>query len=339
MRQFKQSMEQGLFLPVYLFHGDEPFLIDQALRLLEQKAVGGEDWNLERFDGESVRVADVVNAAATIPFFGNRRLVEVRNIPWLVKKKTEDDAEAAEDDIAPLLNYLAAPNASTILAFTLLGTAEKRRKLVKAVEKAGRLVDCSAYRGEELLLWLREEASQRGYTVERRALEYLTLAAGNNMAYLQNELDKLCAYCGPRREISLADAELLASRGSNLSIFELMDALAAKDAQKSILLFRKMTKEGEAPQKILAMFGKQFRDMLGVKELAAQGMRPREVAGQLGIHPFVAEKYSRSCRAFRTSSLLQALELLLNADIANKSGEGELGNLLETVILRICGAL
>ncbi|MEG1501662.1 MAG: hypothetical protein RR396_06855, partial [Clostridiales bacterium] len=144
------------------------------------------------------------------------------------------------------------------------------------------------------------------------------------------------SYIGDEPVIHLADVEAVASRGSLLTIFSLMDAVAARNAHRSIDLFRLMIKEGEAQQKILSMLAKQFRDILAVGELAKKGLKSKEISRQLELHPFVAEKYLEKCRIFSFGELIKALELLLNADIANKTGQGELQNLLEVAIMRIC---
>lgn len=334
-------MKLGLFSPVYLFYGDEPLLIEEALALLKEKS-GADVWNTEILEGEECSPVQAAASASTATFFGSRRLVVVKDIPWLGRapKKTEEEDEPAPAgaDAEPLLAYLAAPNPEAILALTLKGQPDKRRKLVKAIEKSGRLINCQPYRGEELFHWMEAEAKARGYVLPRPAMELLHLACGNQMAYLRQEIHKICTYCGDKKTIELADAEAIMSRGSLIHIFELMDQAAARNALKSVALFQTMTKEGEPPQKILAMLGRQFRDMLGVKELAGQGMKPREIAGLLGMHPFVAEKYYKSSRNFSSLELIRFMELLLNADIANKSGEGELHNLLETALMQICGS-
>jgi len=347
MRQFQQSMKLGIFSPVYLFFGNEPFLIDKGLDLLRESALGNDTFNLDIFDGETSSPKDVAEAAMTSPFFGERRLVVVKNIPWLARKRSkvineedDEDESAPGVDINPLLEYLEEPNPSAILALTMEGNAEKSRKLVKMVQKVGRLVECSAYKGEELLVWLNQEVRHRGYQAERRALDLLILACGNNMMYLNNELDKLCLYCRETKNITAEAAHLMVSQTSALSIFDLLDAVAMKDGVRSISLFRKMTKEGEPAQKILAMMGKQFRDMLGVKELASQGLKAREIADRLNLRSvYMVEKYIRYARCFSSQTLLSAMEQLLNADVANKSGQGELDNLLEIAILRICGSM
>lgn len=335
MNSFQKNIQLGLYSPVYLFYGDEPLLIEECLTLLAEKVVGDNQWNYELLEGESCSPLKAREAALQMPFFG-RRLVVVRNIPWLTKKKNQDEEKDASD-LEAILNYLEKPNESCILVLTVKGSIEKRRKLVKAVDKLGSLVECNSYKGEELFIWIKREAAGNGYDIPRKACELLTLACGNNMAFLRMEINKVCAYCGENKKISLADVKEVVSRSVMISIFELMDAVAARNVEKSIRLFKQMTKDGEPEQKILAMLGKQFRDMLGVKEYALQGLTYKEIAKKLDLNPYVAGKYIKSSNRFSHEELIHFLEILLNVDIINKSGEGDLHNLLETGIMQICG--
>jgi len=112
--------------------------------------------------------------------------------------------------------------------------------------------------------------------------------------------------------------------------------VAGKNAAKALQLYRSMTKAGEAEQKILAMLAGQFRDMLLVAGLRAEGRQPAQIAREQGLHPFRVEKLLRYARAMNSRQLLKALEMLLAADVANKSGEDDLHSRLEQCILRIC---
>lgn len=337
MNHFYQSIKAGIIAPVYLFSGDEPLLMEEGLDSLRREVLGSDTWNYELLEGESATPRQVAESASLMPFFG-RRLVVVKNISWLSKKKAaSEDPLEGNGELEPMLKYLEDPNQSTVLALTVTGNPEKRRKLVKAIAKIGSLVECNSYKGGDLLSWIKGEAEKRGYLMTGRAADMLTLACGNNLTFLRMEIAKVCDYCGAKKEIVLEDVQAVVSRSALISIFELMDGVAERNVEKSVSLFKRMTRDGEPEQKILAMLGKQFRDMLGVKEYAARGLTPREISKELDIHPFVAEKYLKSSRKFKQDELIKFLEILLSADIAHKSGEGELHNLLETAIMRICG--
>lgn len=333
MKQFFDSVKLGLVSPVYLFYGNEPLLLDEAVNSLRRILVPeGGDWNTEFFYGDSVSIEEVVNSASTAPFFAGRRLIVVKNIPWL-SVKNED---GKDDALLPLLSYLEAPSNDTCLVFTVRGQVDKRRKLVSAIAKAGRVVEFVVPTGSQLNIWLERRFQKAGKKVSGEVIHYLTLVAGENLAFLAMEVDKLCLYCGQKQEITMEDALQVVSKSSLLSIFEMLDAVSSRQAARAVELYRGMVRQGEAEQKILVMLAKQLRDMLAVQSMLEQGYRQGDIAKELGLHPYVAGKYQRMSGQFSRRELIGSLEILLAADIANKSGEGELYALLEIAIMRIC---
>jgi len=333
MKQFFDSIKLGLVSPVYLFYGNEPLLLDEAVNSLRRLLVPeGDDWNTEFFYGDSVSVDEVVNSASTAPFFSARRLIVVKNIPWL-SSKNED---GKDDDLAPLLSYLESPSNDSCLVLTIRGPVDKRRKLVSAITKAGRVVEFVVPTGSQLNIWLERRFHRAGKKASGEVIHYLTLVAGENLAFLSMEVDKLCLYCSQKQDINIEDAKQVVSKSSLLSIFDMLDAVSARQGTLAVELYREMVHQGEAEQKILVMLAKQLRDMLAVQSMLDQGYRQGDIAKELGLHPYVAGKYLRMSRQFTRRELIGALEILLTADIANKSGEGELNALLEMAIMRIC---
>ncbi|MGI6361414.1 MAG: DNA polymerase III subunit delta [Bacillota bacterium] len=333
MRQFFNSIKQGVVCPVYLFYGEQDFLKDEAVAALSQliaPASDSNDWNIEFFDGSKTAVDVIINATVTVGFFTGKRLIVIKDAPWFSDKVKD---EAALDQLEW---YLDNPSDNSILIFIVRGGIDKRRRLVKKIRQAGRVIEFGALGYQELMIWLKRRFKQKGFVVSSQALEHLMMLAGDNLAYLNNEIDKICLYCAGRSTVELADMEQVASRGSILEMFKLIDAVADRKAELSLHLYQEMLKQGESEQKILAMLGKQLRDVLAVKELYQQGLSRRNISEQLSLHPFVVKKSVEKSAKFTRGQLIKALEMLLAVDIANKGGQGDLRSMLQLTILRIC---
>jgi DNA polymerase-3 subunit delta len=107
------------------------------------------------------------------------------------------------------------------------------------------------------------------------------------------------------------------------SVFAMVEALAAGDGKQAVRLLHELQQAGEAPLSILGMIGWQYRLLLQVNELAAQGMGQDEVAGALKQKPYTIKKAWPSAQRYRLAALEQALERLLAADVAIKTGQME----------------
>ncbi len=93
--------------------------------------VGDEDRALvvDDISDETYEAPRIVDAARTPPFLTSKRVVVARHIEQFTR----------QDDLAPLLEYLADPLDTTELVLVAGGTVHKA--LVEAVKKSGRTTD------------------------------------------------------------------------------------------------------------------------------------------------------------------------------------------------------
>ncbi|MDO4582318.1 MAG: DNA polymerase III subunit delta [Bacillota bacterium] len=347
MKQLMTALAQGLTAPVYIFYGDESYLLEQAVAKLTA-VVAPDSWNIEVFYGDECAPAAVAEAAREGAMFGGRRLVIVRNTPWLSRKKaakkgggeegsgTEEKAEQQGYDLEPLLEYVAAPNPDAVLLLTVRGNIDNTRKLVKEIKSVGRVVQFAALKDAERESWLRDYLRAAGKSASRQALAYIAVNSGGSLLQLKNEADKLLLYCGEAGEISLDDAEAVSSHSALAGVFKLTDKVAAREGAAAVELLHQLLKQGEAAQMIMALLATQYRNMLALKDMREHGFRSAEAVSRLGVNPYAGEKALTAAAAYSKRQLLRALQILLAADHAAKNGGGHIEQLLETAILRIC---
>src|SRR2546425_11118795 len=116
-----RSLKKGAPLPepVYLLHGDEDVLKDEAVRALVDATVGSSrDFNLDVRFAPDLTPESFHALVNTPPMLAERRAVVIRGVEQLGKRKTK-----LRDEV---LRYLAAPNRTTllVLVFAAGGTAD-----------------------------------------------------------------------------------------------------------------------------------------------------------------------------------------------------------------------
>lgn len=346
MKNLLHSLELGLTCPVYLFYGDEEYLMEEALaRLAALVAPGDEAWNRESLDAEEHEIAEVLLTANSGGFFGGKKLVVVRNIPWFRPKRKKgtneeagEEAEAAEPTrLDELLAYLDDPNPDTVLVLMVKGKLNKNSRVIKAARKSGNVTEFASLRPEERELWLRNYFRAAGCRVAADACAFLSLVGGESLLALSQEADKLLLYAGGQGEITLAEAEAIVSRNSLAGIFDLTDQVATCDGSRCVNSLRRLLRQGEAPEALLGMLASQYRSMLAVKDLSERGFSSAQAASAMAMSPYYAQKCARQSRNYSFRQLVRILDILLAADIESKRSSRErAGDLLELAVLRIC---
>ncbi|KYH31028.1 DNA polymerase III subunit delta [Neomoorella mulderi] len=323
-QELDRELEQGKIAPVYLFYGNESYLLERALKTLQEKLVPAEAaaFDYQELDGREMTAGKIVLLAATPPALAPRRLV-------VVKDPAAEILKAGEGD---LLAYLENPAPTTCLVLAVNGSIDKRLKLVKLIQQTGRLVEFLPLKAAELEKWLQREAREQGYNLHPAAARALAQAGGGDLRLARNELYKVMTYTGQPGTITPADVEaLVPAAAAEATIFQLVDALGNRNATLAINSLRRLLERGEAPLSILAMLARQVR-LIYQYHLAAD---KRELAARLGVKPFVVQKVAGQARNFSLPAAARALEELLKVDTGIKTGQGGAGPLLEKAIWTI----
>lgn len=347
---------------IYLIHGDQEFLRAEALAELKASLGAREfvELNTTELDGARLTLPALHDACDAVPFLAPRRLVIVRGLVAALTRKTQrsraaDEAPAAET-VAPaadsallvgLLAYLPQLPASTDLVFVETALVRKQDALHKLIEQlaaAGqaRIMVCQ-YEGpwwkqdEWLRDWTTRRARQRKLKIEPPAVQVLTDLIGDNLRLIDQELGKLQTYAGPGQTVQITDVRLLVSAVREASVFAMVEALAAGDGPQAVRLLRELVQAGEAPLSILGMIGWQYRLLLQINELAAQGMSQDDVASALKQKPYTIKKAWPAAQRYRLSTLEEALERLLATDIAIKTGQMEDRVALDMLVAELSG--
>ncbi|MEG1997867.1 MAG: DNA polymerase III subunit delta, partial [Clostridiales bacterium] len=265
-------------------------------------------------------------------FFWGKKADCGREMIWLNKKT----AEKASPELEQLTRYAADPNPDTVLILTQTPAPDKRRKLVQNIAKSGRVVEFPLLKEEKRDKWLADYWQKHGKTADRAAIEYTTVNCGGGLGQLKLEADKLLLYAADQPCITAEMAKDAVSPSALSGVFQLTDAAASRQAGEACRVYRQLLQGGESEQMLLAMLSNQYRHILAVQDMAQRGENSKTAAKILSIHPYVAEKCALAARRFSRRQLIKALDLLLAADIAQKTGQGNLKDGLELAILRIC---
>jgi DNA polymerase-3 subunit delta len=280
----------------------------RALRRLRDRI--GDDAT-EHLDARDASAADVIASCNSMGLFGGERLVVVEGVErW----------KAA--DVKELAAYLAAPAPATVLALV----AEELKAdapLAKAVAKTGQVLQYEVPK-RKLPEWVAEQFGRYGAKADADACRALVEMVGDNFDELQSEVDKLATWAAGQ-PVTLRDVEQMAAGRAETAIFSLTDAWGRRDvagvlsSAESIMERSHRPRSGELMRIIASLVGHVGR-VRRCQRLADQGVRPRDAAGRLKMHPFAAEKAFGQAANFSAEELGYAIVRLSELDAAAKGG-------------------
>jgi len=326
----ERHLKASSLRPVYLFFGEEEFLLRRALTRLQEalSQEAGEPVPKTLFDATETRLTEVLGEARTPVLWGGRQFLVV---------SAAERYKVAE--LQPLVNYLENPGRDVCLVLVAGGLKARE---VERHAVWGRLFKAEAalgfYRLKEgqLPRWLAEEAAQRGKELPPASARGLIEAVGPDLTELVQELDKLVLYVGTEPVITPAAVVQLASRSRSHTIFELVEALGAGQAVRALAILARLLDLGEPPPKILVMLARQVRLLLKAREAVQAAASPAEVSERLGIPGMVAEKLVRQAGKFPQQRLIDLLLALNRTDRSLKRSAAPDRLLLEVAVMELC---
>jgi DNA polymerase-3 subunit delta len=312
MKDLKNDIKQQCFKPVYLLYGEERFLVEHYANALGNAMLPDNAlMNRDTFDGKDISVDRIIDAANTLPFLSERRVVYVRDSKLFAAGR-KNDSEA-------MAGYLSQIPGTTAVIFVET-EVDKRGRLYKQTAATGRAVELTHPPQSDLLKWVQNIFSKNGKKISVDAGNYLLRTVSHQMTAVRAEAEKLTAHAGERNDITAADIDAVCSPGMEARIFDLVGAVAGGNGAKAIRLYRNMLLLKESPLMVLTMMARQFRLILQCTAAKAKKMPAAEISRVLGLRGFVVDEALRQGKLLDSETLIFALKDCLDMDIRIKTG-------------------
>jgi DNA polymerase-3 subunit delta len=160
------------------------------------------------------------------------------------------------------------------------------------------------------------------------------------MMLIASEFEKLSLYAGAKRHITLGDVETMVLAAKQRSLYELTDAISAKDKQRALLLLEGLLNASDGGEDSaighLYMLARTFRQMLVILEKNVRDSRAIWQALWQGFRmpPFAAEDLIRQARRYKSKrELTRALRLIARADLELRSQPPDKKLVLERLVM------
>jgi DNA polymerase-3 subunit delta len=310
----------------YVFHGEDEFTRSETLASFKRRLGPSDtvDLNTTVLDGKGLTMADLRHACDALPFLAEKRLVIVQGLlATLVPRKDQNLSETKERLLGELTTYLPHLPPTTRLVFVEEEALLPSHPVVKLArqEPRGYVKRFERPDAQALPRWIKKRIQKHGGEIEPRAALHLAAVVGADLRLLDQEIVKLLTYTRGLRAIKEADVENLVPYSQDVVIFDLVDALGHRDGRTAAETLHRLLEEGEHPLRLLGMIVRQFRLLIQVKELKANGASSRDVAKVLGIHPFPASKLYNQATHFTAAQLEKVYRHLSEVDVEIKTGE------------------
>ncbi|HTD55243.1 MAG TPA: DNA polymerase III subunit delta, partial [Silvibacterium sp.] len=191
----------------------------------------------------------------------------------------------------------------------------------------------------DALRWIASESERAGVRFDPDAARELADALGADMMLIASEWNKLVLYAGEKKQITLGDVETMVLSAKQRSLYELTDAISAKDTPRALELLQGLLNASDGGEDSaighLYMLARTFRQMMVILEKNVRDSRAIWQALWQGFRmpPFAADDLIRQARRYKSSrEITRALRLIARADLELRSQPADKRLVLEKLV-------
>lgn len=313
-REIVKDVLNGVFKPVYLLMGDEPYYVDMVCDAILENCLdeSERDFNQTVCYGADVNADSVITAARRYPMFSERQLVVVKEAQMM--KGLEE-----------LAVYCQNPLESTVLVIAMHGaSADKRKSLYKTVSKIGTVVDSPALRDYDMARWIPMFYQTKGLQIAPDAAALLAEYAGTDLNKIAIETEKMMKNLPEGTvKVTASDIEKNVGISREFSIFELTRELSLRNNAKAMRIAAYIGSAAKfaMPMAVSALYTHFYR-ILKYNALLMSDPRPGNdrKAKVLGVNPYFFSEYDTAVRNYPPKKSMAAIALLKEYDFKGKGG-------------------
>jgi len=314
-RHIVEDARKGIFSPVYLLMGDEPYYVDMVCDAVLEYCLdeSEKDFNQTVCYGADVNADAVITAARRYPMFAERQLVVVKEAQMM---KTLEE----------LAIYCQNPLESTVLVIAMHGaSADKRKSLYKSVSKIGTVVDSLALRDYEMPKWISMFYKSKGMDIAPDAAALLAEHAGTDLNKISIETEKMLKNL-PEGAVTVSSSDIEKNVGISrqFSIFELTKELSFRNSAKALRIAAYIGSSAKfaMPMAVSALYTHFYR-ILKYGALLMKTPRPMndQKSKVLGVNPYFFSEYDTAVRNYPLNKCMAVIALLKEYDFKGKGGD------------------
>ena len=331
LAELKQQLKNKQHERLYIFHGEESFLLKHYLGQLRKQLIDPltESFNSHRFNNENFTLQEFGDAVEGMPMMAESTFVQVDEVDFF--KFPEAERNKMGEFLADIPEWC-----TVVFTYeTVEWKPDKRlKKLWAAVEENASIVEFAKQDQRDLVAWITRHFAHHGKRISTDLCVYLIDITGGTMTALSGEIDKICAYSGAEH-IHRSDIDAVVEPVLDAVVFQMTDLLSEGRYAAALEKLQTLLKMQQEPLAILGAVGSHYRRIGTARTLLDHGKTAADLAKLCGIADYPARKSMEAARRVRPEFCARVAELILETDYAMKTSFDDSQRLLELLILQL----
>ena len=231
--ELRNLLKKGKISHQYLLIGDEPLLIENAVRDIRMVLKVDESFDLDTFIISEISIEDIMSKFYLTPFGSTQRLIVVKNLE--------------EFDLRTLANFAKIINSTTsrnclIMTYVMKKDERRPESLSKRLTELFKNAQCVVFQHDKARIrqWIMEKIRKENLNLSPSMIEYLEDEFAHDVTGLKNEFEKIENYLNEAKTLSTESIRDLAKGLCDFDKYRIVDTFL-EGGKDTIEFFEELT--------------------------------------------------------------------------------------------------
>lgn len=305
-------LRKGELDNLYYIYGQNVTGVQMVTKQIIRAAVGdNEEFALTRLDGKKIDFSELYDMIQMMPMMSDYNCILINDYNC-EKPREEMRGQTADTFNKKLIETIKEIPPYTVVIFNVTGfevktkkgkVTDKNKKLADFAAKNGTVCEMGLLSPAEMTDFIMSGVSAGGSRISQHTARELADMCLYDILTVRNEIDKLCAFA-QGKEITIDMLNLLVHRQSNVTVFQLADAVAAFNQRAAFNALDELMTDKNNRGSVLANITNSFLDMYRASCARNSG---RNISDVMSDYSYVWEFKVKN--AFRDSSRMSTARI------------------------------
>lgn len=329
-QKLREALKAGTPERLYVFHGQERYLLEDAVRRLRGMIPAGtEAFNHHRLDGRSLSLDELAGAVDALPAFSQMTLTEISDFDF--GKMNEEVRRGLLGILSDIPDYGCVVFICDTVEFKLDGRVNANKELRRLMT----VVEFMPQDETALIRWIARNFASADKRITKEAARRLIEMTGGLMTGIKTETEKLISYVSGDT-VEARDIEAVVTPIPDAAAWELTDALLAGKGDAAMERLGELFRMEMEPHSIIYSVSAKLRQLLMAKICLEERTGIKDFMKLADIRfEFQARALYETARRTSLSKCARLCETAADTAYKLNSSSGDDEELLEELCSRI----
>jgi len=321
----KTQLKNNQLNNIYLFYGDEQYLIDSIIKKIEKMVLGENINGMTKNEfRDNFDIQELINAVNTMPMIGNKKVVICRNSE-LFKGNTKNE------QLLKLFDTISK-DAYLIFVEKQVSVSNIQYKKLKELKC---IYNISIRNNNDIIKYITNTFKKAGKNISINNAYLFLEYSGGYLIDIEKDIEKIILFMDNKKDVKKEYIVNLCQGTKEAKIYELTNYLFKKDKTNSYKVLKELLSEKVPIQIILSVLNNSYMELYKVKLAIENNENPVVLRKNKPIHEYALKMIIKSAKKFSFEQIEKVIKDISDIDSDIKYGNISANIAIELLVLSI----